>query len=63
MLNNLTLWLNNLGHDKAVVQHDAENTIGAVAKAWQRHVGAAKLKIRAAPVRSHQSQGSAGAVS
>ncbi|CAJ1369087.1 unnamed protein product, partial [Effrenium voratum] len=58
VLNNLTLWLNNLGHDKAVVQHDAENTIGAVAKAWQRHVGAAKLKIRAAPVRSHQSQGS-----
>ncbi|CAJ1383334.1 unnamed protein product, partial [Effrenium voratum] len=58
VLNNLTLWLNNLGHDKAVVQHDAENTIGAVASAWQRHVGAAKLKIRAAPVRSHQSQGS-----
>ena len=56
-LENLELFLNKLGDDKCILQHDAEHAVGAVAKALQRHVGARRLQVRSAPVRSHQSQG------
>ena len=56
-LENLELFLNRLGYDKCIVQHDAEHAAGAVARALQRHVGARRVQLRSAPVRSHQSQG------
>ena len=56
-LENLELFLNKLGYDKCILQHDAEHAVGAVARALQRHVGARRLQVRSAPVRSHQSQG------
>ena len=57
-LENLELFFNRLGHDKLILQHDAEHAVGAVAKALQRHLGSARVKVRSAPVKSHQSQGS-----
>ena len=38
-LENLELFFYRLGHDKLVLQHDAEHAVGAVAKALQRHLG------------------------
>ena len=57
-LENLDLFLNRLGYDKVILQHDAEHAVGAVAKALQRHLGSARVRVRSAPVKSHQSQGS-----
>ena len=54
----MELFFNRLGHDKLILQHDAEHAVGAVAKALQRHLGSARVKVRSAPVKSHQSQGS-----
>ena len=57
-LENLELFLNRLGYDKVILQHDAEHAVGAVAKALQLHLGSARVNVRSAPVKSHQSQGS-----
>ena len=57
-LENLELFLNRLGYDKVILQHDAEHAVGAVAKALQRHLGSVRVRVRSAPVKSHQSQGS-----
>ena len=55
---NIALFLDKLGYEKVVLQHDQENPLAAVAKAVQRHQGATKISVRASPVKSHQSQGS-----
>lgn len=57
-LENLELFIKRLEHDKLTAQHDAEHSVGAVAKALQRHLGSARVKMRSAPVKSHQPQGS-----
>ena len=44
-LENLELFLNRLGYDKVILQHDAEHAVGAVAKALQRHLGSAQGEI------------------
>ena len=56
-LENLELFLNRLEYDKVILQHDAEHAVDAVAKALQRHLGS-RVKVRSAPVKSHQSQSS-----
>ena len=47
-LENLELFLNRLGYDKVILQHDAEHAVGAVAKALQRHLGSARVRVRSA---------------
>ena len=57
VLHNIDLYLRNLGHQKVVLQHDAENAIRGLAQAIQNHLGASKVSVREAPPYSHQSQG------
>ena len=57
VLHNIDLYLRNLGHQKVVLQHDAENAIRGLAQAIQNHLGASRVSVREAPPYSHQSQG------
>ena len=57
VLHNIDLYLRNLGHEKVVLQHNAENAIRGLVQAIQNHLGASKVSVRKAPPYSHQSQG------
>ena len=49
VLHNIDLYLRNLGHQKVVLQHDAENAIRGLAQAIQNHLGASKVSVRGSP--------------
>ena len=53
VLHNIDLYLRNLGHQKVVLQHDAENAIRGLAQAIQNHLGASKVSVREALPYSH----------
>ena len=57
VLQAVELYLQNLGHDRTILQIDQENQIRSVAYAIRRHMGASRVRVRESPPRSHQSQG------
>ena len=53
----IQLFLNNLGHDRTILQVDQENSIRTVAWSAQKRMRASKVQVRESPPYSHQSQG------
>ena len=59
-LQNVDLYLKNLGYNKVILQHDGEPSIRALAESIQRHVGSS---VRESPPKQHQSQGAVESMS
>ena len=56
-LQNVDLYLKNLGYEKIILQQDGEPSIRAFARSIQQYCGAAKISVREAPPKQHQAQG------
>ena len=56
-LQNVDLYLKNLGYDRVIIQHDGEPAIRALAGSIQKHIGSSKVSVRESPPKQHQSQG------
>ena len=56
-LQNVDLYLKNLGYNKVILQHDGKPSIRALAESIQRHVGSSRASVRESPPKQHQSQG------
>ena len=56
-LQNVDLYLKNLGYSKVILAHDGDPSIRALAESIQRHVGSSRASVRESPPKQHQSQG------
>ena len=59
VVKSIMVWINRLGYNKVILQHDQEDALKTVLEQVQQKLGVDRVQLRATPRYSHQSQGGA----